>query len=137
MLADILFCIQMALLILAFNLLSILALILVIQLVPSNEIDKNERKLASISIERVLRALDKFKCFDDDLEFEGVSRKSLCKCRLCGSDAEVYDNTRYAVLCSNLNCDLSLAGTYSPYWRTNITKAVNDWIDKNKKIEVK
>lgn len=87
----------------------------------------NERKSTRISTERVRRALDRFKCFDDDLEFEGVSRESLCKCRLCGS----------AVFCSNLNCDLSLAVAYSPCWRTNIAKAVKDWIKTSKESEVK
>lgn len=49
------------------------------------------------------------------------------KCELCGSDAAVYENTHYAVHCSNLNCDRSILGDYTPCWRTNIVKAILDW----------
>lgn len=83
--------------------------------------------MMKIELERVRRALDRFKCYDEEMDFEGVSHDSLRKCALCGCDVEVYDNTNFAAFCTNLNCERSLAGSYSPCWRTNIVKAVNDW----------
>ena len=79
-----------------------------------------------IDNERIKRALDKFKVPEFEIEYE-FDPSQIKKCELCGSDAAVYENTHYAVHCSNLDCDRSILGDYTPCWRTNITKAILDW----------
>ena len=79
-----------------------------------------------IDNERIKRALDKFKVPEIEIEYE-FDPSQIKKCELCGSDAAVYENTHYAVHCSNPNCDRSLLGDYSPCWRTSIIKAILDW----------
>ena len=76
--------------------------------------------------ERIKRALDKFKVPEFEIEYE-FALSQIKKCELCGSDAAIYENTHYAVYCSNLNCDRSILGDYNPCWRTNIVKAILDW----------